>query len=116
MSETIAVPKPKAKPKRNKQLEYKKAAEKYRKSVEKKHGFPICECCGSTRPMYWSVHHIMRKSQYPDHEHLNNSRNLILLCNICHDGLHLLIGGRIDEFKMKEIVLIRERKLDELFR
>jgi len=111
-------PKPERKKKRNKQVEYAKAAEKYRKLVEKKHGFPICESyeCGCTKPEYWSVHHIMKKSHYGNHPEINNSRNLILLCPICHDGYHFKIGNRIDEFKMKEIALIRERKLDELFK
>jgi len=106
-------PKPPKRKKRNKRLEYKKAAENYIRYLEKQ-GKPIaCENCKSTNCL--TVHHIMKKSKYRNNEYINDPINLLLVCNLCHDGFELRIKQRINEFKALTARLISERGLEELF-
>ena len=112
----LAIKKPPKKKKRNKSAEHKKACEKYRQEFVKQNGFPFCENCGKSRTeIGWSVHHIMSAGQYPGYKELHNDRNMILLCNTCHDGFHYKIASRIDEFKAAKERLVKERGLLELF-
>lgn len=54
-----------------------------------------------------STHHIIYRSEKPNHEHLHNIRNLIKLCNPCH--------AWIREAKSNRDKLVEERNLTELF-
>lgn len=75
-------------------------------------GYHFCQHCQKSRGVFkFEVHHIIFRSEAPKHDHLHNVRNLIILCNSCHNG-----GG--DSFhnrKNKRDYLIKDRKLYELF-
>ena len=93
-----------------------KACEKYRKAFVDKYGYPFCEHCGKSRTeIGWSVHHIYSAARYPGHKELHNPRNLVLLCNACHDGFHFKIANNTDEFKAAFEKLEHERGLKKLF-
>ena len=63
-----------------------------------------CKRCGGTAV---DRHHIIFKSEARKHLNLNNERNLIFLCRICHNDMH--------EKKSRRGMYIKERKLWELF-
>lgn len=66
-----------------------------------------CELCGRMAGMIFDRHHIIFKSEMGFHPEVNNPRNIVQVCRLCHDGLH---GKRISRKK-----LIEERNLEELF-
>jgi len=112
----MQIKKPTKPPKRNKQAEHNRATSKYKDAFIKYKGFPFCENCGINRTLKWSVHHIFSAGQHPGHVELHNPRNLILLCNECHDGIHLKVADKIDEFREVKNRLIKDRGLNKLFR
>lgn len=69
-------------------------------------GFLECERCKSTG-VRLETHHIIFRSEKPNHEHIHNERNLITVCVPCHNFFH----------KKKNVrnYLIEERGLEELF-
>lgn len=76
------------------------------------YGFNFCQHCQKSRGVYkFEVHHIIYRSEAPEHPQLHNMRNLIILCSACHnsskDSFHAV--------KEKRNYLITERKLYELF-
>ena len=99
----------------NKQAKHNAATAKYKKKFIDKYGFPFCENCGVNKTFIWSVHHIFSAGQHPGHKELHSPRNMILLCNECHDGIHLKIADRVDEFREIKEKLIKDRGLNKLF-
>lgn len=76
------------------------------------YGYHFCQHCQKSRGVYkFEVHHIIYRSEAPNHEHLHNKKNLIILCNTCHNGS----GDSFHNYKEKRNYLIIERKLYELF-
>ena len=55
----------------------------------------------------FETHHIIYRSEKPNHEHLHSSNNLILLCVLCHNYFH--------KSKQTRVELVKERKLNEMF-
>ena len=108
-------PKPERKKKIDRSALHKKACAEYRKEFYNKYGFLFCENCKIVNAVKFEVHHIFSAGQKPKHPELHNPFNLILLCNECHDGFHLKLGGREQEFRDKKESLIIERGLKELF-
>ena len=75
-------------------------------------GYHFCEHCQKSKGVYkFEVHHIIFRSEAPEHEHLHNKRNLIILCSSCHNGS----GDSFHNRKEKRNYLIEQRKLYELF-
>lgn len=77
-----------------------------------KFGYIYCQHCQKSRNVYkFEVHHIIFRSEAPEHPEIHNKRNLIILCSKCHkegkDSFH--------NQKNKRDYLIKSRKLDELF-
>ncbi len=53
----------------------------------------VCESCGSDKVVGLEVHHREARAtatggRLPDGSHMNNMRNLTVLCEICHDKVH----------------------------
>lgn len=70
-------------------------------------GYIFCERCGTTTSYQFEMHHIIYRSEKPNHEHLHNKLNLINLCIECHNWYHKAKANRNE--------LVEERKLYELF-
>jgi predicted HNH restriction endonuclease len=52
-------------------------------------------------------HHLVYRSEARKHPNLNDERNLVFLCRMCHNSLH--------EKKSRREPFIKERRLWELF-
>jgi len=71
------------------------------------YGYLYCQFCGTTNSYRFETHHIIFRSEKPNHKNLHDKRNLIHVCINCHNELH--------KYKQKRIKLINERGLIELF-
>lgn len=79
---------------------------KIAKDQKKKYWYTFCEVCiRSDLPQ--ETHHLVYRSEVPNHTHLNNIRNLIRVCKCCHDKFH--------EYKPMRLQYIESRGLVELF-
>jgi hypothetical protein len=72
-----------------------------------KNGYLFCEHCKATNTCQFETHHIIYRSEKPNHKHLHDKRNLILLCIKCHNDYH--------KSKLMREHLIKERNLIDLF-
>lgn len=104
-----------AKPKKPSKPIKKKVTDHDKEFMEVKHwlrdaqieerGHTYCEVC--FKPCMVDCHHIIFRSEKPKHEHLNNKKNLILLCRKHHAWFHAVKGRRN--------VIVQERGLHKLF-
>lgn len=69
-------------------------------------GYAYCQRCFKGG-RFLDCHHCVYQSEAPKHKHLNNSRNLIIVCRECHSWFH--------SAKSNRDYLIKERNLTELF-
>jgi hypothetical protein len=76
------------------------------KSIIEKKGYLHCERCGQSNTKF-DTHHIIYRSEKPNHEHLHNVKNLIILCVPCHNYFH--------KSKKTRVELVKERALNEMF-
>ena len=83
-----------------------KSKNEYKRLLFEKHGYLYCEKCGKTKVKLES-HHIIYRSEKPNHEHLHSLRNIILVCVKCHNWFHNSKGNRD--------YLVELRGLGELF-
>ena len=70
-------------------------------------GFPYCQHC---RTLYggFTTHHIIYRSEKPDHPEIHNIKNLYHIClEPCHKEFH--------DNKSLRNELVKERELDKLF-
>jgi hypothetical protein len=72
-----------------------------------KNGYLFCEHCKTTNTYQFETHHIIYRSEKPNHKHLHDKRNLILLCIQCHNDYH--------KSKLMREHLIKDRNLIDLF-
>jgi len=73
------------------------------------YGYHFCEKCSRSGGfMFLEWHHIIFRSEAPDHDMLHSKKNLILVCDVCHRGFH--------NVKTSRDYLIKERGLLELFK
>lgn len=75
---------------------------------KKMYGTFVCSQC-QTPQQYVDVHHIIFRSEVPNHLNLHNPRNLLIVCRACHNIFH----G--EDAKQIRVDLIIERRLWELF-
>jgi len=66
-----------------------------------------CEYCNTSQAFKFHCHHIVFRSEKPNHEKLHACVNLIILCDSCHSLFHDQKGIRND--------LVKQRQLDKLF-
>jgi len=87
--------------------EYDKQRLLIKKDVVLKNGKECCQKCGTDKSIMFSTHHIVFRSEKPNHPEMNNPANLIFLCHNCHEGFH--------NDKRSRNYLVKERGLQELF-
>ena len=69
-------------------------------------GYSFCEHCGRTTKEL-DAHHIIFRSEKPDHPHIHDEKNIILVCRKCHNRFHDQKGTRNE--------LVIKRSLNDLF-
>ena len=70
-------------------------------------GYVFCEDCKTSNSLRFETHHIIFRSEKPNHEHIHKKENLIVLCIECHNNYHKNKGKRNN--------LVVKRGLDKLF-
>lgn len=70
-------------------------------------GYKYCEFCGTSNSLRFERHHIIFRSEKPNHEYLHSKENILITCIGCHNKFHKEKGLRNQ--------LVIERKLNELF-
>ena len=85
------------------------ACKRYREKIYDRRGYLYCEKCGVNQngSFRFSTHHIVYASEVPKHEFLHDEKNLIFLCERCHNFFH--------ESKKNRDYLVKERGLNKLF-
>ena len=66
-------------------------------------GHVYCQNCGTSQSLRWEIHHIVYRSEAPNHENIHNDNNLIFCCIQCHNNFH-------SKKKSREKIII-DRKL-----
>jgi hypothetical protein len=89
------------------QLLFAKNSKTLRESIVAEYGHIQCECCTTNNSLRWEVHHIIYRSEKPNHPHLHDIENLLHLCIQCHNKFHKTKGMRD--------YLVAHRGLDKLF-
>jgi 5-methylcytosine-specific restriction endonuclease McrA len=85
---------------------------------EQEHGYVHClnEDCKDANKAPHAPHHIMKRSSYPKHPEIHNRRNLIMLCQECHNKFHHGITDKdFEDAKRWTERWVQERNLKELF-
>jgi len=72
-----------------------------------KYGYTFCQFCETSNCFKFHVHHIVFRSERPQHPNLHGVENLIIVCNKCHDKLH--------NNKALRNKLLIERNLNKIF-
>ena len=103
----MMLPKPKKKPKRQISNKHSRACRKYKEWFLATYGYAFCERCANKSPVAWDSHHVISAGSAPQHHHLHDFRNLILLCRDCHN--------EVEWHPEQNQKLIIQRKLWELF-
>ena len=73
----------------------------------KQKGFNYCERCKAKNPYFLDAHHIVFRSERPNHPNLNDKINIILVCRECHNQFH--------EKKETRDEIVKERNLNQIF-
>lgn len=77
------------------------------------YGYHFCQKkgCGTSSAYKFEVHHIIFRSEIPNHPELHNKKNLIIVCSDCHNVKPNSFHNKKDERNY----LIEERGLDKIF-
>lgn len=67
---------------------HQEACTNYKRAYYEKNGHLACEVCGRGNAFRYQTHHIYYASRFPRHKHLHNPKNLILVCETCHEKFH----------------------------
>lgn len=81
-------------------------SEEHRQHQFNEFEYNFCEKCGRTG--YVDSHHIVYRSEVPEHPQLHDIINRILVCRKCHDWFHLR--------KLHREYLVIERGLRNIFK
>lgn len=84
-----------------------KQCAKYKEDFIEKHGYIFCEKCKISNSPRFEVHHIIFRSEAPNHRNLHHKDNLILCCIQCHNDFHKKKSNRNE--------IVKERELWKLF-
>ncbi len=85
---------------------YLKIRDEYKAEFIENNGSLYCERCGTTSGKV-ETHHIVFRSEKPNHEHIHDKRNLLIVCVPCHNWYHKSKGNRD--------LLVNQRQLQDLF-
>lgn len=86
---------------------YKKERDKLVDKQILDYGYITCQYCQRSSAFKFHVHHIIFRSEKPNHINLHNPLNLILVCNKCHDEFH--------KNKCLRNEIVKQRQLNKLF-
>ena len=86
---------------------YKKNREKLIQQQLDVQGYNFCQYCLTSSSFKFSVHHIIFRSEMPKHKEIHNPKNLIIVCQKCHDNFHRVKSLRSE--------LVEKRGLKKLF-
>lgn len=75
--------------------------------MAEKYGYIFCQLCQKSKGWKFEVHHIIARSQAPNHPKLHTIENLIIVCTDCHRRLHA--DKRLND------QIVKERGLKEIF-
>jgi len=70
-------------------------------------GYKYCEHCQTSIGLRYERHHIIFRSEKPNHTNLHNKENILILCVKCHNEFHKIKGLRNN--------IVEERNLDAIF-
>jgi len=84
----------------------KNAKEIEQKMIDSK-GYKYCEFCETTQTPRFERHHIIFRSEKPNHPNLHDKGNILIVCIGCHNILHKHKGLRNK--------IVEKRKLNEIF-
>lgn len=70
-------------------------------------GYKYCQHCKISNPLRFERHHIIYRSEKPNHPNLHNKENIYILCIQCHNEFH--------KHKSLRNELVINRKLNEIF-
>ena len=73
----------------------------------KYHGYRFCDECKMSNHSRYEFHHIIYRSEKPNHPRLHDKINLIDCCDECHDKFHQIKASRNN--------LVLERGLNDVF-
>lgn len=71
------------------------------------YGYLKCEHCGVNNSLRFEAHHIIYRSEKPNHKHLHCTENILILCIKCHNNYHKNKGLRNK--------IVKDRGLNNLF-
>lgn len=86
---------------------FKKNAEKIESRMINEYGWKFCEICKVSNAIKYERHHIIFRSEKPNHENLHDKENILITCISCHNKLHANKGMRD--------AIVKERGLDKIF-
>ena len=77
------------------------------------YGYHFCQKkgCGTSKAYKFEVHHIVFRSERPEHPRIHDKVNLIIVCSDCHNVKPNSFHNKKDERNY----LVLERGLDEIF-
>jgi len=85
---------------------FKRNGKSIRQSLISEFGFIKCQHCDTSTSLRWEIHHIVYRSEKPNHEYLHDTRNLINLCIQCHNNFHKNKGMRNDLVLNRDLHLL----------
>ncbi len=65
-----------------------KASKELKQSMIDEQGYIKCNICGVTNSIKYETHHIIFRSEKPNHPNLHDKQNLMVLCIQCHNDFH----------------------------
>lgn len=87
-------------------VKYNRSKSSLNDKLKNDSGIMFCEVCSDSNSLL-ETHHIIFRSEKPNHPNLHDEVNLIKVCVTCHNEFHKHKGSRNE--------LVEERKLNELF-
>jgi len=88
--------------------ELKKNRAEIVQDMKDEYGYIFCEHCETSNAYKFECHHIVYRSEAPQHPKLHSKENLIIVCNKCHKKFH--------DIKSTRNYLVEGRNLHEVFK
>lgn len=90
-------------------VELKKNRKELVEKMKQDYGYIYCQRleCGKSSAYKFEVHHIVFRSEKPEHPYLHSKKNLIIVCDKCHNLFH--------NKKSIRNPLLKRRKLNQIF-
>jgi predicted RNA-binding Zn-ribbon protein involved in translation (DUF1610 family) len=92
---------------RKKERQFKKNSKAIKDQMINELGCLYCENCETNQSLRFEAHHIIYRSEKPNHPLLHHKKNILILCIRCHNDWHKSKGLRN--------TIVKQRKLHEYF-